>query len=1020
MTTATELTLPERSQSTTSLNNKRRCSGSALPGEHDQQRRRQRRPSLLCVLPPPHNNKSNTAGLSSTTPPTPVEEKDEQQPQSPVDPHEQNNEQQQQSIQEEEDEEDEDDYDDKISLRKTTRKNVCSWSSTSSCFSTASSLTSISTPITTTAAATLLNTTLPLDLDDDEEEEQEQEINKQNHQHHNETEHEMHQRQWRKRVSRSLGRSASNGDAVKVHQILTDQRLTPFLDIDAADDEQDGTTPLIYAACFGKTEVVQILLNAGAKVDVQDKRGWTALMWATTNNHSQVVELLLERGASSAAKSARGRTALDFIDTGNEQMIHIMSHLEEGNVSSDSLTAQTALRRRKSFRRYHPSSAPITPIASSHNNNIPQQQNDINNEQDQDDEDPLDFYYQNNEDTEKSHRELMQLGEQEYDTMDEQQQALEEDELASCEASMQSIHKFDWDKCLPDQMFVFSEENIQHILDTAITNLSLPMKTRQEIWVPANIIFLSARFAHYYSSRELLHIFLNAAIAKMNHVLQANSGDVHTLAFWMANVSQLLYYLKKDSGLVVATAEHQLELSELVCETYTLLIMDSEQRIDKILEPAMLEHEPIQGLTEQVDFADDWQRRFSFFYRRNSTRGKSNNNTDNNNNSNNHHHYSNEPSSPSSFTAASSSSSALSSPRTLSPQSITSLLSSILYVLQSYEVHPAIVLQAIAQFFHFLSCEMFNRILSNKKYLCRSKALQIRMNVTALEEWMRESQLPSHLASYFNPLVQLLQLLQCVSQLNELMLFVNTMKTFDVLNPLQIKRCVLNYRYEVSETRLPDEVNQYVMQIAEDTVRQQQQLIQQTQQQRASCDISRRDSSSSRSAVSRPTSVSSLGSLFMASVVGSHKAKLQLQQLQQQQQQQEEEEENDINKEQQQSDQNMMMTEPEEESKDPDGLREWTVEKRDSRYMLPFSLPTTSGWGKKVIPSSCSSLPCDSQQHQPPSLKQGETMSVSDAMCQEFKQKLSAEREKSARERGGIVPTIPEEWMDRLDNNLVS
>ncbi|KAI9499194.1 hypothetical protein BDB00DRAFT_795783 [Zychaea mexicana] len=854
----------------------------------------------------------------------------------------------------------------------------------------------------------------------------------------NETEHEMHQRQWRKRVSRSLGRSASNGDAAKVHQILTDERLRPFLDIDATDDEQDGTTPLIYAACFGKADVVHVLLDAGAKVDVQDKRGWTALMWATTNSHSQVVELLLDHGASSNARSARGRTALDFIDTENEQMIHIMSHLEDSSVSSDSPSSSStssALRRRKSFRRHPLSPVPpaLAPTLERDNSKGEEEEEGGDGE----DEDPLDFYYQSNQDTERSHRELMQIGEQEYAAAtganqdrnssnnnddDDDDDDDEKDELASCEASMQSIHKFDWDKCLPDQMFVFSEENVQHILDTAITNLSLPMKTQQEIWVPANIIFLSARFAHYYSSRDLLHTFLNAAVAKINHVLKANSGDVHTLAFWMANLSQLLYYLKKDSGLIVATAEHQLELSELICETYTLLVMDSEQRLDKILEPAMLGHEPIQGLTEQVDFADDWQRRFSFFYRRNSTRSNGGRKSTAGNSNTNNGNYS-EPSSPSIVVTTPS------SPRSLSPQSITSLLSSILYVLQSYEVHPAIVLQAIAQFFHFLSCEMFNRILSNKKYLCRSKALQIRMNVTALEEWMRESQLPSHLASYFNPLVQLLQLLQCVSQLNELMLFVNTMKTFDVLNPLQIKRCVLNYRYEVSEPRLPDEVNHYVMQIAEDTVRQQQQQQQQQTSYRGSCDTTRRDSSSTRSAGSRPTSVSSLGSLFMASVVGSHKAKLQ-QQQQAQQQQQQQNEDNDADgdrqddglKDNEKPQEEQLQQQPQqdkEEIRDHEGLREWTVEKRDSRYMLPFSLPTTSGWGKKISPA------CDSNNHSQPvgsnsdGGKASEAMSVSDAMCQEFKQKLSAERAKTARERG-IVPTIPEEWMDRLDSNLVS
>lgn len=88
-----------------------------------------------------------------------------------------------------------------------------------------------------------------------------------------ETDDDINEHEWRRRrVSRSLSRSASNGDTAAVQHILTDERWRPFLDIDAPDDERDGTTPLIYAACFGKTEVVRLLLQAGAKVDVQDKR----------------------------------------------------------------------------------------------------------------------------------------------------------------------------------------------------------------------------------------------------------------------------------------------------------------------------------------------------------------------------------------------------------------------------------------------------------------------------------------------------------------------------------------------------------------------------------------------------------------------------------------------------------------------------------------------------------------------------------------------------------------------------
>ncbi|KAG0176367.1 hypothetical protein DFQ29_006210 [Apophysomyces sp. BC1021] len=798
---------------------------------------------------------------------------------------------------------------------------------------------------------------LPI-FDDEEDEEEEEDADLDGAKNGDTTldEHEIHeqrhQRRWRRRVTRSLSRAASNGDAFIVGQILTDERLRPFLNIDASDDEQDGTTPLIYAACFGKADVVQILLDAGAKVDLQDKRGWTALMWATTNNYHPVVDILLEHGASFTTRSARGRTAADFIDSDNTDMVNIVQH-------RDSISgASCPVLQRRLSRARHWTNMTLPP-------------------------DNIDFYYQSTADgynhfmAEESerHRHLIQSVEEENTTdsrernNDENEDNCkfgrleeEEEDLATCEANMRSLHKFMWDQCLPDQMFVFSEDDIEHILDVAISNLQLPMKSRQEIWVPANIIFLSARFAHYYLSRDILHDFLTLAIIKISTVIKANKRDIHTLAFWMANLSQLLYFLKKDTGLVVATAEQQLKISEWISETYTLLVSDSEKRIDKILEPAVLEYEQITGL-EQVDFADDWHR----FFRRKSTRK--------------------------SIVAGQLEQIAqkdIHSPRTLTPQSITSLLSSILYVLQSYEVHPTIVIQAIAQFFHFLSCEIFNRMLTNKKYLCRSKALQIRMNLTVIEEWMRENQLPTNLSSYLNPLIQLLQLLQCISQLNELELFINTMKTFDLLNSLQIKRCVLNYRYEVTEQRLPEEVEKYSMQLAEDTVRSLQ-----SRTQRPSCDSCLSNPKSRRESLvtgrqsgsgSRPTSVSSLGSLLFSSISPKEK-RLSLRSS------------GDVST----TSEDNIMTDEENTQRSDDNEREWVVEKRDSKYMLPFSLPTTTnmtGWHQPKTPL--------------PPTTANENESLSETMYQELKQTMSAERERNGKE-STVVPTIPEDWMDRLD-----
>lgn len=72
----------------------------------------------------------------------------------------------------------------------------------------------------------------------------------------------------RSKLTRLLWRSASAGHTDKVRSLLENNALNPWIDIDAKDE--DGTTPLIYAVCFGKFDIAHLLLSAGAKTDIQD------------------------------------------------------------------------------------------------------------------------------------------------------------------------------------------------------------------------------------------------------------------------------------------------------------------------------------------------------------------------------------------------------------------------------------------------------------------------------------------------------------------------------------------------------------------------------------------------------------------------------------------------------------------------------------------------------------------------------------------------------------------------------
>lgn len=68
------------------------------------------------------------------------------------------------------------------------------------------------------------------------------------------------------RISKLFLKSVSSGNVEKVKEFLEN----PLIDIDAKDE--DGTTALIYAACFGKFEIAQLLVLKGANMNNQDSR----------------------------------------------------------------------------------------------------------------------------------------------------------------------------------------------------------------------------------------------------------------------------------------------------------------------------------------------------------------------------------------------------------------------------------------------------------------------------------------------------------------------------------------------------------------------------------------------------------------------------------------------------------------------------------------------------------------------------------------------------------------------------
>ncbi|KAI9219729.1 hypothetical protein BC828DRAFT_385372 [Blastocladiella britannica] len=643
----------------------------------------------------------------------------------------------------------------------------------------------------------------------------------------------------------SFFRAAAAGDARKANYLLKHCRGDILLD----GRDETGATALMQAACFGHLNLVRILVEASAVLDVQDNNGWTALMWATNNNREEVVEFLLDQGGDASVKSRAGRTVQDFIERAHlpqrEKLASIFysdtrsvmtrrsSGSDDGSVYA--ATVLTGITSLTSESYYVPSlyGVDYREMCDIVGTTVPAQLAHIREGDSALPPVPL---------------------------IDPQVFLNEEEE---------GLIDFSWDRCPPDQMFVFTEQSLDHLLHVAIRRLSDPLVIRSQNNNPAgftrrpvsaNVIFLAARYAGYYSSQVLLDKLFGGALDMLEQVLRPKRHDMMFLGYWLANCSRLLYFLKKDSGLVIATLAHQVRLSELIQDIFMALLRDAQGRIASIVDDALLNHDTIPGYST-----------IKFRERKLPTRGA--------------------PSPPppaeeglagmfglrralssAGVTAGSLgvggvgsvSSTGSTTPPKLSninrlssyfsssgalnvgggsrggpggsggpgkrhgrhgkrtPRTVTTVLSSTLYVLQTFQIHPSLVHQAIEQLFYYVGTSTFNRLLSRPELCCRWKAMQIRMNLSHLEEWVRSNAIPApskdSFTRHLQPVISLLQLLQIVSHFDTLSAFREAIRESEHLNILswsQLLRAVDLYTYEEDEKEMSNEIREYIARCAE-------------------------------------------------------------------------------------------------------------------------------------------------------------------------------------------------------------
>ncbi|XP_017768376.1 PREDICTED: myotrophin [Nicrophorus vespilloides] len=99
-----------------------------------------------------------------------------------------------------------------------------------------------------------------------------------------------------------------NGDLEQVKDIIEKKSVN-------LNQEIDGRPPILYAADYGQTAVIEFLISAGANVNSKDKHGITAILAAIWEGHKDCVKLLLEKGASKEGVAPDGKSYMESAES---------------------------------------------------------------------------------------------------------------------------------------------------------------------------------------------------------------------------------------------------------------------------------------------------------------------------------------------------------------------------------------------------------------------------------------------------------------------------------------------------------------------------------------------------------------------------------------------------------------------------------------------------------------------------------------------------------------------------------
>lgn len=294
-----------------------------------------------------------------------------------------------------------------------------------------------------------------------------------------------------------------------------------------------------------------------------------------------------------------------------------------------------------------------------------------------------------------------------------------------------SIDSFDFDRLIRDQYFEFEDFDVPQILDLLA---SLPQKYPHVTTYPAGLLFQCIRYADRKMAspslvESLVHLSLTRILSNVSNDLVPNeetTGDIVIQSYWFSAISFLYYYLCRDDGFFKRNPKI---LQDLVSGMHSLmveLVSSIHSRLVPLIEPSLLSYTTIEDV-KQTMYKKDW----NIFKKRKP--GK--------------HHTSSSKKKGIPFYDDEMLKHLYPPPleeqMKLSPMKLVQIFGALAYVLELHQIHPLLRQQFLSTTINWFSTTIFNKILSDKKkkYLSRARAIQIKLNLSSLENWIKNNDL---------------------------------------------------------------------------------------------------------------------------------------------------------------------------------------------------------------------------------------------------------------------------------------